>query len=125
MPIANQHATVQPSYGQGQAGDGRLAKPYAGDAALAAGTGLFREKGSTLHMLGCLPMFLQTRLDRLVCRFVFGRGDAARTRVLWDVPIDDGSLGILVDLSDQDHMLPHSANLQVLLFRLVGSMGFP
>ena len=31
-----------------------------------------------------------SRLDRLVCRFVFGRGDAARTRALWDVPIDDG-----------------------------------
>ena len=87
---------------------------------------LFREKGQPFAHVGLFAHVpADSRLDRLVCRFVFGRGDAARTAFFGMFQSMTGDAwGFLADLSDQDHMFAtFSEPVQVLLFRLTGING--
>ena len=108
-----------------------LQKRYAGDPKRLQQeqARLFREKGvNPLHMLGCLPMFLQTpvwiALYAGLYLAVEMRHEAAFFGLFQSLTGD--AWGFLADLSDQDHMFAtFSEPVQVLLFRLTGINGLP
>ena len=108
-----------------------LQKRYAGDAKRLQQeqARLFREKGvNPLHMLGCLPMFMQTpvwiALYAGLYLAVEMRHEAAFFGAFQSLTGD--AWGFLADLSDQDHMFAtFSEPVQVFLFRLTGINGLP
>ena len=108
-----------------------LQKRYAGDAKRLQQeqARLFREKGvNPLHMLGCLPMFLQTPVWIALYAGLYLAVEMRHEPAFFGMfqSMTGDAWGFLADLSDQDHMFAtFSEPVQVLLFRLTGINGLP